>query len=143
MLKEVLFRRFSKAVKNIKNALSLPDLVLIDGGKGQYSVARKTINELGLYDIPIIAIAKGKFRNSGNETFFFENNIFKFSRNDPVLFFLQRLRDEAHRFAISIHRNKRIKGMKRSLLDQIDGIGKLRKKTLLNHFGSARAVEFC
>jgi len=77
MLKEVLFRRFSKVIKDTENALSLPDLVLIDGGKGQYSVARKTINELGLYDIPIIAIAKGKFRNSGNETFFFENKTFK------------------------------------------------------------------
>jgi len=141
MLKEVLFRRFSKVIKDIENTLSLPDLVLIDGGKGQYSVARKTINELGLYDIPIIAIAKGKFRNSGNETFFFENKTFKFSRNDPTLFFLQRLRDEAHRFAVSAHRNKRIKGMKKSLLDQIGGIGKIRKKTLLNHFGSARAVE--
>jgi len=141
MLKEVLFRRFSKVIKDTENTLSLPDLVLIDGGKGQYSVARKTINELGLYDIPIIAIAKGKFRNSGNETFFFENKTFKFSRNDPILFFLQRLRDEAHRFAISAHRDKRIKGMKKSLLDQIGGIGKIRKKTLLNHFGSARLVE--
>ena len=141
MLKEVLFRRFSKVIKDTENTLSLPDLVLIDGGKGQYSVARKTINELGLYDIPIIAIAKGKFRNSGNETFFFENKTFKFSRNDPILFFLQRLRDEAHRFAISAHRDKRIKGMKKSLLDQIGGIGKIRKKTLLNHFGSARSVE--
>ena len=98
MIKEVLFRRFSKAIKDMKNALSLPDLILVDGGKGQYSVARKTINELGLYDVPIIAIAKGKFRNSGNETFFFENKTFKFNRNDPILFFLQRLRDEAHRF---------------------------------------------
>ena len=141
MLKEVLFRRFSKVIKDTENTLSLPDLVLIDGGKGQYSVARKTINELGLYDIPIIAIAKGKFRNSGNETFFFENKTFKFSRNDPILFFLQRLRDEAHRFALSAHRDKRIKGMKKSLLDQIGGIGKIRKKTLLNHFGSARTVE--
>ena len=141
MLKEVLFRRFSKVIKDTENTLSLPDLVLIDGGKGHYSVARKTINELGLYDIPIIAIAKGKFRNSGNETFFFENKTFKFSGNDPILFFLQRLRDEAHRFAVSAHRDKRIKGMKKSLLDQIGGIGKIRKKTLLNHFGSARAVE--
>jgi len=141
MLMEVLFRRFSKVIKDAENTLSLPDLVLIDGGKGQYSVARKTIDELGLYDIPIIAIAKGKFRNSGNETFFFENKTFKFSRNDPILFFLQRLRDEAHRFAVSAHRDKRTKGMKKSLLDQISGIGKIRKKTLLNHFGSARTVE--
>ncbi|MAH02695.1 MAG: excinuclease ABC subunit C [Candidatus Pelagibacter sp.] len=141
MLKEVLFRRFSKVIKDTENTLSLPDFVLVDGGKGQYSVARKTIDELGLYDIPIVAIAKGKFRNSGNETFFFENKTFKFSRNDPILFFLQRLRDEAHRFAVNAHRDKRIKGMKKSLLDQINGIGKIRKKTLLNHFGSARAVE--
>jgi excinuclease ABC subunit C len=141
MLKEVLFRRFSNVIKDTENTLSLPDLVLIDGGKGQYSVAKKTINEFGLYDIPIIAIAKGKFRNSGNETFFYENKTFKFSRNDPILFFLQRLRDEAHRFAVNAHRDKRIKGMKKSLLDQIGGIGKIRKKTLLNHFGSARAVE--
>ena len=141
MLKEVLCRRFSKTIKDTKNVLSLPDLILIDGGKGQYSVARKAINELGLYDIPIIAIAKGKFRNSGNETFFFENKTFKFNRNDPMLFFLQRLRDEAHRFAVSAHRDKRIKGMKKSLLNQIGGIGKIRKKSLLNHFGSARAVE--
>ena len=141
MLKEVLCRRFSKTIKDTKNVLSLPDLILIDGGKGQYSVARKAINEFGLYDIPIIAIAKGKFRNSGNETFFFENKTFKFNRNDPMLFFLQRLRDEAHRFAVSAHRDKRIKGMKKSLLDQIGGIGKIRKKALLNHFGSARAVE--
>ena len=141
MLKEVLCRRFSKTIKDTKNVLSLPDLILIDGGKGQYSVARKAINELGLYDIPIIAIAKGKFRNSGNETFFFENKTFKFNRNDPMLFFLQRLRDEAHRFAVSVHRDKRIKGMKKSLLNQIGGIGKIRKKALLNHFGSARAVE--
>jgi len=141
MLMEVLFRRFSKVIKDAENTLSLPDLVLIDGGKGQYSVARKTIDELGLYDIPIIAIAKGKFRNSGNETFFFENKTFKFSRNDPILFFLQRLRDEAHRFAINAHRDKRIKGMKKSLLDQIGGIGKIRKKALLNYFGSARVIE--
>ncbi len=141
MLKEVLFRRFSKVIKDTENTLSLPDLVLIDGGKGQYSIARKTINELGLYDIPIIAIAKGKFRNSENETFFFENKTFKFSRNNPILFFLQRLRDEAHRFAINAHRDKRIKGMKKSLLDQIGGIGKIRKKALLNYFGSARVIE--
>ena len=141
MIDTDFFSLISKVIKDTENTLSLPDLVLIDGGKGHYSAARKTINELGLYDIPIIAIAKGKFRNSGNETFFFEKKAFKFNRNDSILFFLQRLRDEAHRFAISAHRNKRIKGMKKSLLNQIGGIGKIRKKTLLNHFGSARAVE--
>ena len=141
MMKEVLNRRFKRAVEEKSNYLSFPDLVLVDGGKGQYSVARETMNELGLHDIPMIAIAKGKMRNSGNETFFHNGKEFKFSRNDPTLFFLQRLRDESHRFAISAHRAKRKKGISKSLLDQIDGIGSVRKRALLNHFGSARAVE--
>ena len=123
------------------NYLSLPDLILIDGGKGQYSTAKEVLNEFGLYDLPMIAIAKGKMRNSGNETFFYNNKSYKFDKNDPTLFFLQRLRDEAHRFAINAHRLKRTKGIKKSLLDQIDGIGSTRKRALLNHFGSARAVE--
>ena len=109
MMKEVLNRRFKRAVQEKDNYLTMPDLVLIDGGKGQYSVARETMNELGLHDIPIIAIAKGKFRNSGNETFFHNGKEFKFEKNDPTLFFLQRIRDEAHRFAISAHRAKRKK----------------------------------
>ena len=141
MMREVLNRRFKRALEEKSNYLSFPDLVLIDGGKGQYSVARETMNELGLHDIPMIAIAKGKMRNSGNETFFHNGKEFKFSRNDPTLFFLQRLRDESHRFAISAHRAKRKKGISKSLLDQIDGIGSVRKRALLNHFGSARAVE--
>ena len=141
MLREVLTRRFSKAVKEMSGSLSLPDLIIIDGGKGQYSVARNALNECGLYDLPIIAIAKGKLRNSGNETFFHDGKAFKFEKNDPTLFFLQRLRDEAHRFAISAHRAKRKKSISRSLLDQIEGIGSIRKRALLNHFGSARAVE--
>ena len=141
MMREVLNRRFKRAVQEKDNYLTMPDLVLIDGGKGQYSVARETMNELGLHDIPIVAIAKGKFRNSGNETFFHNGKEFKFEKNDPTLFFLQRIRDEAHRFAISAHRAKRKKGINRSLLDQIEGIGSIRKRALLNHFGSARAVE--
>ncbi len=141
MMREVLNRRFKKAIKEKDNYLSLPDLVMVDGGKGQYSVARETLNELGLHDIPILAIAKGKFRNSGNETFFHNGKEFKFSKNDPTLFFLQRIRDESHRFAISAHRAKRKKGINKSLLDQIEGIGVIRKRALLNHFGSARAVE--
>ena len=141
MMREVLNRRFKRAVQEKDNYLTMPDLVLIDGGKGQYSVARETMNELGLHDIPIIAIAKGKFRNSGNETFFHNGKDFKFEKNDPTLFFLQRIRDEAHRFAISAHRAKRKKGISKSLLDQIEGIGSIRKRALLNHFGSARAVE--
>ena len=104
-------------------------------------MARESLNELGLHDIPIIAIAKGKFRNSGNETFFHDGKEFKFAKNDPTLFFLQRIRDESHRFAISAHRAKRKRGMTQSLLDQIGGVGSIRKRALLNHFGSARAVE--
>jgi len=141
MIREVLNRRFKRAVQEKGNYLTFPDLVLIDGGKGQYSVARESLNELGLHDIPMIAIAKGKFRNSGNETFFHNGKEFKFAKNDPTLFFLQRLRDESHRFAISAHRAKRKKGISKSLLDQINGIGSIRKRALLNHFGSARAVQ--
>ena len=141
MMREVLNRRFKRAVQEKDNYLTFPDLVIVDGGKGQYSVARETLNELGLHDIPIVAIAKGKFRNSGNETFFHNGKDYKFTKNDPTLFFLQRIRDEAHRFAISAHRAKRKKGISRSMLDQIDGIGAIRKKALLNHFGSAKAVE--
>ena len=141
MMREVLNIRFKKAVQEKDNYLSFPDLVMVDGGKGQYSVARETLNELGLHDIPLIAIAKGKMRNSGNETFFHNGKEYKFTRNDPTLFFLQRIRDESHRFAISAHRAKRKKGISKSLLDQIEGIGSIRKRALLNHFGSARAVE--
>jgi excinuclease ABC subunit C len=141
MMREVLNRRFKRAIQEKDNYLTFPDLVLVDGGKGQYSVARETLNELGLHDLPIVAIAKGKFRNSGNETFFHNGKEFKFTKNDPTLFFLQRIRDESHRFAISAHRAKRKKGIGRSLLDQIEGIGSIRKRALLNHFGSARAVE--
>jgi excinuclease ABC subunit C len=141
MMKEVLNRRFKRAIQEKDNFLSFPDLILLDGGKGQYSVARDAMNELGLHDIPIIAIAKGKYRNSGNEKFFHNGKEYKFQKNDPTLFFLQRLRDEAHRFAVSAHRAKRKKSISKSLLDQIDGIGSIRKRALLNHFGSARAVE--
>tara|TARA_B100000575_G_scaffold272615_1_gene254873 strand:- start:2 stop:1840 length:1839 start_codon:yes stop_codon:yes gene_type:complete len=141
MMKEVLFRRFSKALKEKSGSLSLPDLILIDGGKGQYSVSREVLNELGLHDLPILAVAKGKKRNAGEEKIYHENNEFILNKSDPLLFFIQRLRDEAHRFAISTHRAKRKKNLSKSLLDQIQGIGKQRKRALLNHFGSARAVE--
>ena len=141
MMKEVLFRRFSKAVKEKSGSLSLPDLILIDGGKGQYSVSREVLNELGLHDLPILAVAKGKRRNAGEEKIYHESKEYILNKNDPLLFFIQRLRDEAHRFAISTHRAKRKKNLSKSLLDQIHGIGKQRKRALLNHFGSARAVE--
>ena len=141
MLKEVLFRRFSKVMKEKSGSLSLPNLIMVDGGKGQYSVSREVLNELGLHDLPIIAIAKGKNRNAGEEKMYYQNKEFELAKNDPLLFFIQRLRDEAHRFAISSHRAKRKNNLSKSLLDQINGIGKQRKRALLNHFGSARSVE--
>ena len=142
MLREVFERRFSKIIKSKKQLdVVIPDLVIIDGGKGQYSVSRKILDEYGFHDIPIIAIAKGKNRNKGDETFFHKNSAIKLSKREPLLFFLQRLRDEAHRFAISSHRMKRKKNLTKSLLDQISGIGRTRKRALLNYFGSARAVE--
>ena len=141
MLKEVLTRRFKRAMLEKGNYLTLPDLILIDGGKGQYSSAKEVLNEFGLHDLPMIAIAKGKLRNKGDESFFHNGKLYKFEKNDPTLFFMQRLRDEAHRFAITSHRIKRQKGIRKSLLDQIEGIGTVKKRALLNHFGSARAVE--
>jgi len=142
MLKEVFERRFSKIIKGKKHGEAMiPDLVIIDGGKGQYSVSRKILDEYGFHEIPIIAIAKGKNRNKGDETFFHKSSIVKLNKREPLLFFLQRLRDEAHRFAVSSHRMKRKKNLTKSLLDQINGIGRTRKRALLNYFGSARAVE--
>jgi len=142
MLKEVFERRFSKIIKGKKQVdVAIPDLVVIDGGRGQYSIGRKILDEYGFHDIPIIAIAKGKNRNKGDETFFHKTNVIKLSKREPLLFFLQRLRDEAHRFAVSSHRMKRKKNLTKSLLDQINGIGRTRKRALLNYFGSARAVE--
>ncbi len=142
MLKEVLERRFSKIVQN-KNQTDviIPDLVIVDGGKGQYSISRKVLDDYGFHDIPIIAIAKGKNRNQGDETFIHKISNIKLNKREPLLFFLQRLRDEAHRFAISSHRIKRKKSLSKSLLDEINGIGRTRKRALLNYFGSARAVE--
>ena len=142
MLKEVLERRFSKIVQNKKQTdVIIPDLILVDGGKGQYSVSRKVLDDYGFHDIPIIAIAKGKNRNQGDETFIHKISSIKLNKREPLLFFLQRLRDEAHRFAISSHRIKRKKSLSKSLLDEINGIGRTRKRALLNYFGSARAVE--
>jgi len=142
MLKEVFHRRFSKIVKlKSQNDILTPDLIIIDGGKGQYSVGRKILDEHGLHDIPIIAIAKGKNRGKSGENFIHQSRNFKLNKREPLLFFLQRLRDEAHRFAVSSHRIKRSKSLSKSLLDEISGIGKTRKRALLNYFGSAKAVE--
>ena len=140
MMNEVIERRFSKLVKQSESD-NVPDLLLIDGGKGQYSVVRSKLDQLGFHQLPIIAIAKGKNRNDGNETFIYNNRIIKLEKNNPLLFFMQRLRDEAHRFAIFTHRKKRKKSFLVSPLDEIPGIGRNRKKTLLNHFGSAKTIE--
>ena len=138
MMSEVIERRFSKIQTNDEN---IPDLILIDGGKGQYSVVRNKLNDLGFHDLKIIAISKGKERNKGNEKFTTEKGILKLNKNDPVLFLMQRIRDEAHRFAIMTHRKKKSKTMFRSPLEEIEGIGSKRKRALLNYFGSAKAIQ--
>ena len=119
-----------------------PDLVLIDGGKGQLSAVVETLNELGIDDVPLVAIAKGPDRNAGREQFFLPDTApFQMPERDPVLYYLQRLRDEVHRFAIGTHRAKRSAAIKKNPLDDVPGIGPRRKKALLMHFGSARSVS--
>jgi excinuclease ABC subunit C len=143
MMREVLQRRFARALKEDpeRDRGSWPDLVLIDGGQGQLNIAQGVLAELGVDDVAIAAIAKGPDRNAGRERFFFPGRApFALDPRDPVLYFLQRLRDEAHRFAIGTHRAKRTKALGRSPLDEIAGIGARRKQALLHHFGSARAV---
>jgi excinuclease ABC subunit C len=116
--------------------------VLIDGGAGQLSAATAVMADLGLSDIPLVAIAKGPDRDAGREFFFSAGREpFQLPPRDPVLYFLQRLRDEAHRFAITTHRNARSKKITVSELDEVPGIGAARKRALLNHFGSARGVK--
>lgn len=138
MLREVLIRRFKRLKDEPQNT---PDLVLIDGGLGQVGIAKEVFAELGISHIPYVGIAKGVDRNAGREWFFVQGrDPFQLPENDPVLHYLQRLRDEAHRFAIGAHRDKRSKTMQVSELDMIAGIGAARKKALLHHFGSARAV---
>ena len=144
MMREVLTRRFARALKEDpdRETGAWPDLVLIDGGLGQLGIAVAVLAELGIEDVPLVAIAKGPERNAGRERFFMpDREPFSMELRDPVLYFLQRLRDEAHRFAIETHRAKRAKSLHRSSLDDIPGIGGKRKKALLLHFGSARAVE--
>jgi excinuclease ABC subunit C len=119
-----------------------PDLVLIDGGLGQLSAARKTLAELGVSGVPLIGIAKGPERDAGRETFFIPGREpIKLKPRDPVLYFVQRLRDEAHRFAIGSHRQKRKKDIREAGLQEIPGIGPTRKRALLRHFGTLKAIE--
>jgi excinuclease ABC subunit C len=143
MMREVLLRRFSRALKEDPERESelWPDLVLLDGGRGQLNVAGDILADLGLEDLAVAAIAKGPDRDAGRERIFLPGrDPLLLPPRDPVLYFLQRLRDEAHRFAIGTHRSGRSKARLRSALDDIVGIGAKRKKALLHHFGSARAV---
>ena len=120
-----------------------PDLVFVDGGLGQLTIARDVIKELGITDIALIGVAKGPDRDAGREHFHIpgRDRPMMLETKDPVLYFVQRLRDEAHRFAIGAHRAKRSKAISANPLDDIGGIGPLRRRALLTHFGSAKAVS--
>jgi excinuclease ABC subunit C len=158
MMREMLERRFKRLIaeaprdeantKDTVNAASdepespWPDLVLIDGGVGQLSAARETLAALGLGTLPVIAVAKGPDRDAGNETFFMpERTPLKLPPRDPVLYLVQRLRDEAHRFAIGSHRTRRKKDIREAGLQEIPGIGPTRKRALLRHFGTLKEIE--
>ncbi|MDP3546375.1 MAG: excinuclease ABC subunit UvrC, partial [Phreatobacter sp.] len=169
MMREVLERRFKRLLKDApkpegdaetRGALSeeaapgetvpdgteadgsWPDLVLIDGGPGQLAAARAILAELGIVDVPLVGVAKGRDREAGRETFHMAGREpFRLEPRDPVLYFLQRLRDEAHRFAIGTHRGRRKKDIRSAGLAEIGGIGPARKRALLNHFGTLKAIE--
>jgi excinuclease ABC subunit C len=143
MMKEVLNRRFKRLLKEDPDRESdaWPDLLLIDGGAGQVSAVAEILAELGIDDVPFIGVAKGIDRDAGKEEFYRPGKpAFALKRNDPVLYFIQRLRDEAHRFAIGTHRAKRAKAIGATPLDDVPGVGATRKRALLAHFGSAKAV---
>jgi excinuclease ABC subunit C len=161
MLREVLQRRFKRLLDESPRlsgggALAAvltgelgegddqpwPDLVLIDGGQGQLRIAQETLAALGVTDVPLVAIAKGPDRDAGRETFFMVGrNPFKLPPRDPLLYFVERLRDEAHRFAIGSHRTRRKKDIREAGLQEIRGIGPTRKRALLRHFGTVKAIE--
>ena len=144
MMREVLTRRFSRAQNEDpdRSGGQWPDLIIIDGGAGHLSTTLEVFQDLGISDVSVAAIAKGPDRNAGRERLFLPGRpSFALDSRDPVLYFLQRLRDEAHRFAIDTHRRRRAKNMEHSPLDEIQGVGGTRKRALLHHFGSARAVS--
>jgi excinuclease ABC subunit C len=150
MMREVLSRRFARLARQAAEAPGdaedgafpdKPDLVIVDGGRGQFEAAKQVFAELGVEGVRLASIAKGPERNAGRETFFVQGREpFKLPSRDPALFFVQRLRDEAHRFAIGTHRAKRKKEFVKSPLDEIPGIGPARKRALLHAFGSAKDV---
>ncbi len=144
MMREVLGRRFSRLVKEEEEGAApvRPDLVLVDGGAGQLAIAVEVMTELGVDDIPVVGVAKGPDRDAGMERFFKPGEQpFMLEPKSPVLYYLQRLRDEAHRFAIGSHRTRRKIDMAKNPLDEIEGVGAKRKQALLQAFGSARGVS--
>ena len=144
MMKEVLTRRFKRLLKEDpdRDKGMWPDLLLIDGGAGQVSAVQEIMEEYGVEDIPMVGVAKGVDRDHGKEEFHRTGTRpFALQRNDPVLYFIQRMRDEAHRFAIGTHRAKRAKSIGATPLDEVPGVGATRKRALLAHFGSAKAVS--
>ncbi len=144
MMKEVLTRRFKRLLKEDpdRDKGMWPDLLLIDGGAGQVSAVREIMEEYGVEDVPMVGVAKGVDRDHGKEEFHrVGKSVMALRRNDPVLYFIQRLRDEAHRFAIGTHRAKRAKAVGATPLDDVPGVGATRKRALLAHFGSAKAVS--
>jgi excinuclease ABC subunit C len=144
MMREVLGRRFARleAEDPDRSRGDWPDLLLIDGGKGQLKAVLETLECAGIHDVPVVGVSKGPDRNAGRETMHMpDGRDFQLPPNAPVLFYIQRLRDEAHRFAIGAHRQKRSKSMASSPLDDVPGIGPGRKRALLLHFGTAKAVK--
>ena len=143
MMREMLTRRFERLLKEDPERKTelWPDLLLIDGGAGQVSAVQGILTELGVDDVPMVGVAKGVDRDQGKEEFYRAGaRPFALQRNDPVLYYIQRLRDEAHRWAIGAHRAKRSKAISATPLDEVPGIGAIRKRALLAHFGSAKAV---
>lgn len=141
MMREVLTRRL-RPIQVREEGSIFPDLILLDGGRGHLKTAEDVLQEMGVQGVCLGAISKGEKRDQGDETFHrTHEGPLKLQPNDPVLFFLEQIRDEAHRFAITAHRKKRLKNITKSRLDEIDGIGHTRKKALLQHFGSTREIE--
>lgn len=157
MMREVLERRFKRLLEenprtvanNVRDLITggaedqpWPDLLLIDGGQGQLNAAQETLSALGIDDVPVVAIAKGPDRDAGRETFFMTGRApFKLPPRDPLLYFIERLRDEAHRFAVGSHRTRRKKDIREAGLQEIPGVGPTRKRALLRHFGTVKAIE--
>ena len=138
MMKEVLNRRLK--IKE-KNENIFPDVMIVDGGKGQFNTVKQILNSKNFDNIGLISVAKGKNRNSGREILHLKDKNINLPPNDPLLFFIQRIRDEAHRFAITAHRSRRGKKILNSVFDELEGIGPKRKKLLITHFGSLEKIK--